>query len=71
MRPTHYGGEENPFKAIKIINHYELNFSKGNAIKYILRAGKKNNEIEDLVKAKTYIEFEIERLRKLAEKEVR
>ena len=39
-------------------------FNCGNAIKYIARAGKKApaREVEDLQKAKQYIEFEIERL---------
>ena len=39
-------------------------FNKGNAIKYIARAGRKNKgtEIEDLRKAMTYLQFEIDRL---------
>ena len=39
-------------------------FNKGNAIKYIVRAGRKNKgtEIEDLRKAMTYLQFEIDRL---------
>lgn len=39
--PAHYGGTDNPFEPIKIIEHYDLNFSLGNVIKYTLRAGKK------------------------------
>ena len=41
-----------------------LNFHRGNAVKYIARAGKKNpeKEIEDLKKAAWYINREIERL---------
>jgi hypothetical protein len=39
-----------------------LNFNLGNVIKYILRAGKKDNYLQELMKAKKYIEFEIERL---------
>ena len=50
--PTHYGGENNEFEPIKIIEHYNLNFCLGNAIKYILRAGLKENKTEDLEKAK-------------------
>ena len=56
MRPTHYGGEENPHEAIKIIEHYNLGFHLGNCIKYMLRAGKKDNELEDLEKAKWYLD---------------
>lgn len=58
IRPDHYGGETNPHEPIKIIEHYKLGFHLGNAIKYILRAGKKTSEAEtkDLKKAAWYIE---------------
>ena len=39
-------------------------FNRGNAIKYIARAGHKGSEIEDLQKAKWYIDAEIRRLQK-------
>ena len=41
-----------------------LNFNRGNVIKYTVRAGRKNKnkEVEDLKKAKQYLEFEIEYL---------
>lgn len=41
-----------------------LNFCRGNAVKYIVRAGKKNprTELEDLRKAQWYLEREIARL---------
>jgi hypothetical protein len=58
-RPEHYGGEENPFEPIKIIEHYDLNFNLGNAIKYVLRAPFKGTAMTDLKKAYTYIGFEI------------
>jgi hypothetical protein len=64
IRPEHYGGDKNPHEAIKIIEHYDLNFSRGCAIKYILRADKKGTELEDLEKAKQYLEFEINKLKK-------
>lgn len=57
--PQHYGGKDNPLEAIKIIRAYKLGFSLGNSIKYILRAGKKDNIIQDLKKAKWYLEEEI------------
>jgi hypothetical protein len=60
-RPEHYGGEENPFEPIKIIEHYDLNFNLGNAIKYVLRAPLKGTPLDDLKKAYTYIGFEIRR----------
>lgn len=61
LRPPHYGGENNPFEPIKIIHHYNLNFNLGNIIKYVLRP-EKGKVVEDLIKAKTYIEFELARL---------
>ena len=61
--PNHYGGENNPFEAIKVINYYNLNFNLGNVIKYILRAGKKDEYIQELKKAKWYIENEINKFK--------
>ena len=58
--PQHYGKGIEP---IDIIESWSLNFSLGNAIKYILRAPYKNNELEDLEKAKWYLEREIKRLK--------
>jgi hypothetical protein len=41
----------------------EMPMNKGSAMKYIIRSGKKNDEIEDLEKAKQFIEFEIDRIK--------
>lgn len=60
--PQHYGGEGNPYEAIKVIIAHDLNFNRGNVIKYVLRAGKKENEIEDLKKAMFYLNQELNRL---------
>lgn len=57
--PEHYN---KGIEAIDIIESWGLNFSLGNAIKYIIRAPYKGNQVEDLKKAKWYIEREIERL---------
>ena len=63
--PSYYGGEGNTYEAIKIIEAYDLNFSLGNVIKYVLRAGKKSESaIEDLEKAARYIQFQIDYLRR-------
>lgn len=64
--PSHYGGQDNPYEAIKVIEAWELNFSLGSAVKYISRAGKKPNEstLRDLRKARQYLDFEIERIEK-------
>lgn len=64
-RPGNVGQYDmsSPFEPIKIVEHYNLNFSLGNVIKYVLRAGKKPGvaDIEDLAKARQYLDFEIAR----------
>lgn len=62
--PDHYGGKDNPFETIKVIDAWGLGFSLGNCVKYISRAGKKGAVLEDLLKARWYLDHEIERLRK-------
>lgn len=59
--PAHYGGADNVYEAIKIIEAWNLNFCVGNTLKYILRAGKKNQDklIEDLEKALWYCDREV------------
>jgi hypothetical protein len=62
--PEHYGGKDNVYEAIKVIDAWELGFSLGNTVKYISRAGKKDptKELEDLRKAKFYLDHHIEKL---------
>lgn len=62
--PSYYNKAN--MSVIDIIDEYELNFNKGNIIKYILRSGKKSKdtEIQDLQKAIRYCQMEIERLNK-------
>ena len=64
--PSHYGGENNEYEAIKVIDAWQLGFSLGNTVKYISRAGKKDptKEIEDLKKALFYLEHHIKTLEK-------
>ena len=38
---------------------YDMNFNRGNIVKYLARAGKKDNELQDMRKALDYIEREI------------
>lgn len=59
-RPKHYGGESNPHEPIKVIEHYNLDFCLGNAVKYILRSSFKGTQIDDLKKAVWYINRYIE-----------
>jgi hypothetical protein len=55
--PDHYGGDNNPYEAIKIIEALGLDFHLGNVVKYISRAGKKSeNVLEDMRKAKWYLD---------------
>lgn len=62
--PAHYGGADNPYEAIKVIEAWELGFCLGNTVKYISRAGKKGDAIEDLKKARWYLDREIQRREK-------
>jgi len=63
--PAHYGGEENTYEAIKVIEAWGLGFNDGNAVKYIARAGKKDpaTRREDLKKAVWYLNREIENVK--------
>lgn len=63
--PEHYGGSENTYEAIKVIEAWGLGFCLGNTVKYISRAGKKqkNDIVQDLEKAKWYLEREIASLK--------
>lgn len=56
----YYYVEGRRYEPRKVIADWDLNFNLGNAVKYIARAGRKNDKIEDLRKAIQYIEFEIE-----------
>jgi hypothetical protein len=62
--PAHYGGEDNPYEVIKIIEAmgWGHDFCLGNAVKYILRAGKKDDARQDLEKALWYIQRSIDQL---------
>lgn len=63
--PPHYGGADNPWEAIKVIEGWVLGFNLGNAVKYISCAGKKEgaNPVEDLEKARWYLDEEIKQWR--------
>jgi hypothetical protein len=62
--PSHYGGQDNPFEVIKVIEAWELAFNLGNVVKYLYRSDKKavSSRIEDLQKARWYLDREIWRL---------
>ena len=58
--PAHYTKHPSGIECIQITEH--MNFCLGNAVKYIWRAGIKGNAVEDLKKAKWYIERELDRI---------
>lgn len=64
--PLHYGGVDNPYEAIKVIEAWDLDFHLGNTVKYISRAGKKDTdkELQDLKKALWYLQRKIDNLEK-------
>jgi len=61
--PNHYGGVNNPYEAIKVIEAWRLSFCLGNTVKYISRAGKKDDVIQELEKALWYLQREIKNLK--------
>ena len=60
--PSHYN--QGKFEAIDVIEDWKLNFNLGNTVKYISRAGHKDNIIQDLKKSLWYLNREIDRLEK-------
>ncbi len=63
--PRHYNSHPSGIECITVVEH--MGFNTGNAIKYIWRADEKGSALEDLEKARWYIEREITRRKKLSE----
>ena len=63
ITPKHYATDN--IDVIDFCKLYKLDFNKGNIVKYICRAGKKDNELEDLEKALDYLQREIEYVKKM------
>lgn len=61
--PNHYC-EGRKYEPKDVIRDWNLNFNLGNAVKYISRNGRKdgNSALQDLKKARQYLDFEIEYL---------
>ncbi len=57
--PPHYKSHPSGIECIQITEH--MSFCLGNAIKYIWRADLKNDAIEDLKKARWYLDREIQK----------
>ena len=63
--PSHYGGKDNNYEVINVIEAWSLDFSAGNVVKYLYRAGKKTEDpLKDLQKAKWYLNRLIEKIEK-------
>jgi hypothetical protein len=58
--PKHYTAHPSGVECIEVTEH--MNFCVGNAIKYLWRAGLKGEQVEDLRKARWYIDREIARI---------
>ncbi len=58
--PKHYTNHPSGVECIEITEHF--NFNKGNAMKYLWRSADKGKEVEDLRKARWYIDREIARI---------
>ena len=71
MRSTqlHYETGKN-YDIIDVCKDYDLNFNRGNVMKYLARAGKKQDELQDLRKALDYLQREIEHLEEVQKIEI-
>lgn len=58
--PKHYTSHPSGVECITITEH--MNFNVGNAVKYLWRLGEKGDELEQLKKARWYVDREITRL---------
>lgn len=63
--PAHYGGADDLYEAIKVIEAWGLGFCLGNTVKYIARAEHKGATLQDLEKARWYLDREIAARRQL------
>ena len=66
--PAHYN--KGKFEPIDVIEDWNLNFNLGNTVKYIARAEYKNSKLEDLQKAKWYLERECNKLESMMETKI-
>lgn len=57
--PSHYA-EGRKYEPKDVIRDWQLNFNLGSAVKYVARAGRKDDIVQDLKKAQEFIQFEID-----------
>lgn len=60
-KPSHYA-QGRKYEPKDVIRDWKLNFNLGSAVKYISRAGRKDDIVQDLKKAQQFIQFEIDAL---------
>ena len=60
-RPPHYTSHPSGIECIQVAEH--MGFNLGNVVKYVWRADLKHDAIEDLQKARWYIDRELMRRR--------
>lgn len=58
-QPSHYT-EGRKYEPKDVIHDWQLNFNLGSAVKYVARAGRKDDIVQDLKKAQEFIQFEID-----------
>jgi Protein of unknwon function (DUF3310) len=61
--PAHYNASPSGVECIAVVEH--MTFNVGNAVKYLWRAGLKGALLEDLRKARWYIDREIQRIERI------
>jgi len=68
--PNHYGGKDSVYEVVKVCEAWGLDKDAYifNVVKYVARAGKKDSdkELQDLEKAKWYLERRIERIKNVS-----
>ena len=57
--PEYYNKGE--YEVVDVIYDWDLNFSLGNVVKYVARHKHKDDPLEDLKKARWYLEYEIQK----------
>ena len=75
INPAHHQNRGDDLQVIDVIEQFNLNFHRGNVVKYTIRAGRKDEigyenlekAIEDLTKAKWYLDRQIEEYKNLME----
>ena len=60
-KASHYNKHPSGIECMEVVK-YET-FLRGNVLKYVWRAPYKGNELQDLLKAREYLDLEIERVR--------